>query len=155
MPHTKETGFPLMADLRRTVNAQIAALIDGTFGCLDAAAETINARTNGHTTKGTLSKRLAGQYGWPVEDVIALEDAAGRHPITRMMARRLNADERKASGHLFQHAGAISKEAGEAVAAILAAQQSDSADDCAQAVTEIDEAIEALRRARAKVEAST
>lgn len=137
-----------MADLRRLVNSQMAALIDG-YGCLDAAAEAINARTGQNVVKGTLSKRLSGQWGWPVDDVIALEDATGRHPITRMMARRLNPDERTASGSILIHAGAISKEAGEAVSAILAAQQSDADQDKAQAITEIDEAIAALRRARA------
>lgn len=142
-----------MADLRRLVNSQLSALIDGQFGCLDAAAETINARTGQHVSKGTLSKRLSGQHGWPVDDVIALEDAAGRHPITRMMARRLQGDGSTARGSIIMHAGAISKEAGEAVSAILAAQQSDADQDRATAITEIDEAIAALRRARTALEA--
>lgn len=142
-----------MADLRRLVNAQVAALIDGSFGCLDAAAETINARTGQSVSKGTLSKRLSGQFGWTVDDVIALEDAAGRHPVTRLMARRLRPDEQTARGSILMHAGAISKEAGEAVSAILAAQQSDAESDRAQAITEIDEAISALRDARRRLEA--
>jgi hypothetical protein len=83
--------------VRRTVNAAMQALIDGTFGCLDAAAETINARLGGTVSKGTLSKRLSGQLGWPVEEVMALEDAAGRHPVTRMLARRLDTRERTAA----------------------------------------------------------
>jgi len=140
-----------MADLRRLVSAQVAALIDGHFGCLDAAAEAINARLGGHVGKGTLSKRLAGQQGWPVDEVQALEDAAGRYPVTRMLARRLNPDEGTARGSILAHAGAISRETGEAVSAILAAQQSDAAADGAQAVVEIDEAIEVLRRARRRL----
>ncbi len=141
-----------MADLRRLINSQMSALIDGQYGCLDAAAETINARTGQSVRKGTLSKRLSGLHGWPVDDVIALEDASGRHPITRLMARRLNPDAGTARGSMLLHAGAISKEAGEAVNAILAAQQSQADRDTAQAVTEIDEAIEALRRARSALE---
>jgi hypothetical protein len=141
-----------MAQLRDLVNAQMAALIDGTFGCLDAAAETINARTGGSLTKGTISKRLSGQIGWPVDEVAALEDAAGRHPVTRALSRRLNPDERTASGSILAQAGAISKETGEAVSAILAAQQSASAKDWAAAIAEIDEAIEALRSARSYAE---
>ncbi len=141
-----------MADLRRLLNSQMSALIDGQYGCLDAAAETINARTGQSVSKGTLSKRLSGLHGWPVDDVIALEDASGRHPVTRLMARRLNPDAATARGSMLLHAGAISKEAGEAVNAILAAQQSQADRDTAQAITEIDEAIEALRRARSALE---
>ncbi len=141
-----------MADLRKVVNTQMAAMIDGQFGCLDAAAETINARTNLSVCKGTLSKRLSGQLAWPVDEIAALEDACGKHPVTRLLARRLNPDEGTASGSMIMHAGAISKEAGEAVSAILAAQQSDSDQDQAQALVEIDEAIDALRRARRRLE---
>lgn len=144
-----------MADLRKVVNGQVSAMIDGQFGCLDAAAETINARTNQSVNKGTLSKRLSGQYGWPIDDLVALEDACGHHPITRMLARRLNPDERTARGSMIMHAGAISKEAGEAVSAILAAQQSNCDKDDAQALVEIEEAIEALERARNRIEAGT
>ena len=141
-----------MAEMRRMVAAQVAALIDGTFGCLDAAAEAINARLGGAVAKGTLSKRLAGLQGWPVDEVCALEDAAGRFPVTRMMARRLDPQGNSAAAHLVVHAGEVARETGEAVAAILAAQQSDSAQDAASAVVEIDEAIDALTRARVKLE---
>lgn len=142
-----------MADMRALVNAQMAAMIDGCFGCLDAAAETINARTGLSVNKGTLSKRLSGQYGWPIDEVAALEDAAGRHPVTRVIARRLNPDERTARGSILAQAGAISKETGEAVNAILAAQQSASSKDWAAAAAEIDEAVQALRAARSFAEA--
>ncbi|MBY6160015.1 hypothetical protein KUV73_03985 [Mameliella alba] len=142
-----------MADARRMVAAQMSALIDGTFGCLDAAAEALHARLGRPVGKGTLSKRLAGQQGWPVDEVCALEDAAGRYPVTRMMARRLDAKGDTAAAHLVVLAGDISRETGEAVAAILTAQQSDCAGDDASAIAEIDEAIEVLRQARAKLEA--
>lgn len=138
-----------MADLRRVVNAHVSAMIDGYFGCLDAACETINARLGTSVNKGTLSKRLQGQYDWPVSDIIALEDASGRYPITRMMARRLVPDERTARGSLLMHASACAKETGEALSAILAAQQSGGGGDDAQAIREIDEAIAELRAARA------
>ena len=54
----------------------MSALIDGTFGCLDAAAETINARLGSSVSKGTLSKILSGQHQWPAVYIWALEDAA-------------------------------------------------------------------------------
>jgi len=142
-----------MADPRRMVAAQMAALIEGTYGCLDAAAEALHARLGRPVGKGTLSKRLAGQQGWPVDEVCALEDAAGRYPVTRMMARRLDPRRAGASAHLVTLAGDISRETGEAVSAILLAQQSEGAGDAERALAEIDEAIEARRAARDKLEA--
>jgi len=136
---------------RATLNALVRSLIDGTFRCLDAAAETINARYGRGASKGTLSKKLSGQLDWSVAEVVALEDACGRFPVTRWMARRLDRWGCLPAPMLAQ-AGAISREAGEAVAAILAAEQSAGADDRAQAVAEIDEAIEALRAARNQLE---
>ncbi|MFY0681855.1 MAG: hypothetical protein JXR13_14875 [Thalassovita sp.] len=130
----------------------MAALIDGSFGCLDAAAETINARCDRSVSKGTLSKKLGLSIGWNIDEVLALEDAAGRYPVTKMMARRLRPDEKTARGSVLLHVGRISKESGEAVNAILSAQQSDVEDDYTQAIVEIDEAIEALRQARVRLE---
>ncbi|MEQ9241261.1 hypothetical protein [Roseovarius indicus] len=148
--NSKEMGFR-MPELRRLINAQVSALIDGSFGCLDAAASAIDARLNSSVSKGTLSKRLQLQYGWPVDEIIALEDAAGRHPITRMMARRMSPDSETASGSILMHASCVSKETGEAIGAILAAVQSEAGNETAQVIVEIDEAIEALQRARAVV----
>lgn len=143
-----------MTDLRKLVNAQMAALIDGTFGCLDAAAETINARTGGSVSKGTLSKRLSGHLGWPVEDVAALEDAAARYPVSRMMARRMNAEGPTASACLYAASGIASKEVGEAVAAALRAATSADDGDRAEAIREAQEAEDAMRRLREALEAS-
>ncbi len=142
-----------MTDLRKLVNAQMAALIDGTFGCLDAAAETINARTGGSVSKGTLSKRLAGHLGWPVEDVAALEDAAARYPVSRMMARRMNAEGPTASACLYAASGVASKEAGEAISAALSAAQSADG-DLTEAIREAMEAEAAMRRLREALEAA-
>ncbi|MCG7574875.1 hypothetical protein MHM39_14985 [Phaeobacter sp. CNT1-3] len=141
-----------MSEIRARVNASMAALIDGSFGCLDAAAETINARLGRSVGKGTLSKKLGQSIGWNVDEVIALEDAAGRYPVTKMLARRLRPNEYTAQGSVLLHVGQISKETGEAVNAILSAQQSDAGCDYDQAIVEIDEAIEALRQARARLE---
>lgn len=137
-----------MADRRRVINAAMTALIDGSFGCLDAAAETINARTGGSLGKGTLSKRLSGQQGWPVDDVMALEDAAGRYPVTHLMARRLNTASGSAAASVYQSSGRASKEAGEAISAALRAAQSVDGADRACAIQEVSEAIEALTELR-------
>lgn len=141
-----------MTHTRRRINAAMQALIDGAYGCLDAAAETINARLGASASKGTLSKRLAGQLGWTVEDVIALEDAAGRYPVTRMMARRLDARGSTAAASLYAASGLASKEAGEAVSAALQAAQSADAGDLAAAIQEATEGERALRRLREALE---
>lgn len=141
-----------MPDVSRLVNAQMSALIDGAFGCLDAAAETINARLGCATGKGTLSRRLSGHAGWPVHHVMALEDAAGRFPVSRMMARRIDGGLRNDDPCLIRQSGLVAKEAGEAVTAALdVASGGAGGGDPAQAVAEIDEAIAALRGLRARL----
>ncbi|KQI68715.1 hypothetical protein AN189_07390 [Loktanella sp. 3ANDIMAR09] len=138
---------------RAQINALVSALIDGTFQCYDAAADTIVARLGNGVSKATISRRRSGSLDWPLADILALEDAAGKYPVTRMMARRLKETGAGSSLCITRQAGAISKECGEAVAAILSAQSS-AEDNCrADALSEIDEAIEALRTARATIEA--
>lgn len=142
-----------MVDPRRVTNAAMQALIDGAFGCLDAAAATIAARLGHPVGKGTLSKRLSGQLGWPVDEVVALEDAAGRYPVTQMMARRLRAAGPGAAACIYAASGCVSKEVGEAVSAALSAAQSADVGDTARALAEIDEGIAALREMRRAVDA--
>jgi hypothetical protein len=151
----KETSLP---DLHRQLRAAMAALIDGTYGCYDAAAATMAARWGGPVAPSTLSRKMTGSLDWTVADVVALEDAAGRYPVTTILARRLAADAGAAAPlSLVCQAGLISREAGEAVAAIIQADQSAGADAGAdagaEALVQVDEALEALRQARAKLEA--
>jgi hypothetical protein len=149
--NTKETTFQMST--RARVNASMQALIDGFYGCLDSAAEQINARAGASVSKGTISKRLAGQYGWPVEDVIALEDGAGRYPVTKMMMRRLDASKETAAASLYEASGVASKEAGEAISAALSAAQSADAGEIAAAIQEAAEGEAAMRRLREALEA--
>jgi len=119
------------------------------FGCYEAAAATISARLGTATGKGTVSKKMAGQRDFSVPEIVALEDAMGDHPVSRMLARRLGgAEQRMAGVDLVEQGGLIAKEAGEAVNAILAAGQSAGRGREAAAVVEIDEAIAALEAAR-------
>jgi len=141
-----------MADPRLSLSASLSALIEGFFGCYDAAAETINARWGRGASKGTISKKVTGQLDWTVADVIALEDASGRFPVTRMLARRLESGS-KPESCLLQHAGSIAREAGEAVGALLAASQSADAGDRAQAIKELHDVETAVRLARERLEA--
>lgn len=132
--------------------AQMRALLAG-HGCLDAAAEAINARWGEHVVKGTLSRRASGEQPWPLHHVIALEDALGRYPITGLMHRRVTGE--LACPDVVSAAQSVAKEAGEAVAALTGAALSATACERAKAAVEIDEAIEALRTARAALEAAS
>lgn len=144
-----------MSDARRTTRAAMAALIQS-IGCLDAVAATIAARWGEGCSKGTISRKLAGSLDFTLADLIALEDATGRYPVTHILARRLQAGAGAppvgATGDLRRDAAEISREVGEAVAAILSAQMSASGRDEAQAIVEIDEALVVLRRARARLD---
>lgn len=145
-----------MPDLRKISRANMKSIVDW-FGCFDAVAETINARWDriggsGGASKGTISKKASGILDWTLVDVIALEDARGDYPITRMMVRRLKDRVAVVDCCLLQQSGVIAKESGEAISAILAAEQSSCADEKAQAITEIDEAMQALRAARSRLE---
>lgn len=140
-----------MADLLQISRVTMKSMIDW-FGCLDAVAETINGRWGAGASKGTISKKVSGQLDWTLADIIAIEDAVGRFPVTRMMARRLEDRVAVADNCLMMQTGIIAKESGEAVSAILAAEQSLCADDRAQAVVEIDEAIAALKCARNRLD---
>jgi len=140
-----------MPDLRKISRANMKSIVDW-FGCFDAVAETINARWGGGASKGTISKKASGALDWTVADVIALEDASGRFPVTRMMQRRLEGRCVMTENSLVAQSGIIAKESGEAIAAILSAEQSSSADEQAQAIKEIDEAMLALQQARTRLE---
>lgn len=121
------------------------------LGCYDAAAETINARWGGGANKSMISKKAKGNLDWTIADVIALEDASGRYPVTKMMARRLEDRNEEPGGDLLSDGSSIAKESGEAISWVIAAEQSNSADDLAQAIKEIDEAVESLDRARSRI----
>lgn len=139
-----------MPDLRLVIRATMRSLVES-YGCYDAAAETINARWGGGASKGTICKKMAGRLDWTAPDIIALEDGMQRHPVTRLMARRLEARP-VPEGSLLEDGSIIARESGEAISAILSAEQSSCADDHAAAINEIAEAIEALKDAQARLE---
>ncbi len=139
-----------MADPRQIVRVTMKALIDR-LGCLDAAAETINARWGAGSSKGTLSKKLSGHLAFNVDDVIALEDAIGDYPVTKLLAKRLRNRTNDMAECLITQTGIIAKESGDVVHAVLRAEQSACANDAAQAIIEIREAIAALQAAEARL----
>jgi hypothetical protein len=71
--------------------------------------------------------------------------------MTRLLALRLREADGGVADCLIQQSGLIAKEAGEAVAAVIQAGNSASAQDKAQAIVEIDQAIDALKAARARL----
>lgn len=141
-----------MVNPRLTITAHMSALIERVFGCYDAAAETLNARWGRGASKSTISRKIAGSMEWTILDLIAFEDAAGSYPITRMLARRIDGGV-KPSTDGYADAGCISKEAGEAVQALLSATQSACAGERADAVKELNDVKEAVEAAIARLEA--
>jgi hypothetical protein len=125
----------------RQVNAAMSALIDGTFGCLDAAAETINARLGSSVSKGTLSKILSGQHQWPAVYIWALEDAAGRYPVSRLRGCGAPSEAARAGLRVLDAASAASREA---ISSAVNAAQSGDASGQARAQQEAREAAEAM-----------
>lgn len=138
-----------MADPRQSAHAAMRALVQR-LGSFDAVAETVAARWGHGVSKGTISRKMGGDLDWTVADVVAIKDALGEFPVSRMLARRMGAEVTPAAD-LSRQGGVIAKEAGEAVCAILAASASARAADEAVAVAEIDEAIAALRAARSRL----
>lgn len=135
---------PPMSDPRPIIQASMRALV-ARLGCFDAAAETINAALGGGCSKGTISKRMAGQLDWPLAEIMALEDALCSYPVSRLVAQRLARAEAASAASLVGLVSAMAKEGGEAVAAGVIAAQAAGPKEVAQAVTEIREAIVAMQ----------
>lgn len=140
-----------MPDILKITRAGMRALVES-YGCYDAVAALITARFGLPASKGTISKKMAGHNEFTLPEIIALEDAAGEYPVTHALMRRLNDAPVRVDGCLVTHGANIAKETGEAVSAILAAQTSARAEERADAIQEIDEAMHALRTARAHLE---
>ncbi|AFA44893.1 hypothetical protein [Rhodobacter capsulatus] len=136
-----------MSDLLRRIHETARALVQG-HGCLDSVSALIEARFGRGPGKGTLSKRMSGELDWTLPDIIALEDAAGRYPVTDLLCRRrAGAVAGAVRVDLIAQAGAISKEHGEAMDAMMRAIGSQDAGDRARAAVEMREAIEAMTKA--------
>lgn len=134
-----------MSDPRQVIRLQMAALVDK-LGGFEAAVEVLRARWGHPVSKGTLSKKRSGDLDWTLADAIALQEAAGDFPVTDYMMRQKQARGGKAvSGDLLALSGVISKETGEAVAAVLGVLGAEDPDDRAATIKELYEAIDAMR----------
>ena len=138
-----------MNNQRTIVDAHMRNLV-GCFRCHEEIVEYLKKALGQRYLKGTLSQKLSGYWNWNIAEIIALENAANRYPVSEYLAQRLPAstDKSEIAECLIDQSGTISVEVGEAVQAILKAQKSESSDDGAKAIAEIQEAIEALEKAQ-------
>lgn len=91
-------------------------------GGFDAAVAVIEARWGRGMSKGTLTKKLAGQLDWSVLDILALQQATGVESVTDWM---VSLGPRAAVARtLASTAPDFAREAGEAQAALMAAMAS-------------------------------
>lgn len=69
-----------MSTQRHTLNAIMRSLVDQ-LGGVDASSAIISERWSRPVSKGTISRRLSGEWDWTVCDIIALQEAAQRRPV--------------------------------------------------------------------------
>ena len=143
------TDIPLMQ-----VNAAMRTLVS-MCGGVDAAAQQIAERSGTGPQKGTVSKKMNGQYDWTVADVLALEDGMGRYPVSKILAARLPSEDSATAMDLMNGLAAAAKESGEAQAALLKAIASGKPDDMAKAAVEWREAVAAFQQMMPAFDADT
>lgn len=100
---------------RQVINAYMSSLIDK-LGGFDAACAVIEARWGEPVSKGTLSKKRAMQLAWSIEDMIALEAAAGSYALRRWLARDL--PEVESAVCLTAGAAEVAREFSEGIGAV-------------------------------------
>lgn len=111
-------------------------------GGVEPAAALIGARLGTDVSKGTISRRNSGQLSWPLEEIMALEDALGDQAVRRWLFRTVVPAQQEtclmsATTDLVRESG----EAGSAVLAHLTGQGSKAA-----ALKEVLESIEANQK---------
>ncbi|MAC81469.1 MAG: hypothetical protein CML66_25800 [Rhodobacteraceae bacterium] len=116
----------------QTIHMHMRGLVSGTSK-LASAASYISERWGCGTDASTISRKMEEQRNWTIKDVLALEDATGRFPVTLAMYARIQDLQPAKPLDVIDAAGAMSKEAGEAVAAALALSKRGST---AQAIAE-------------------
>lgn len=101
---------------RKIILAFMQGLVEKAGG-VDPAAAIIGARHGAEVSKGTISKRLAGQLDWPLVEIMALEDAVGDHCVRRWLSRSL--PEVAEGQSLIEGVAEVARENGEAVSAVM------------------------------------
>ena len=136
-----------MSSLRAMVGAFMGSLVERAGG-VDAAAAIISARLGHEVSKGSISKRLHGQLGWPFEEIIALEDALGDHSASLWRARGL--PEIAEGRSLLEDLADVARETGEALGAVAAV--AGGTGSRAVAAKEVNDALIATKRLAAQLE---
>lgn len=134
-------------DDRAMIRAFLAGLV-ARAGGVDAAAALIGARLGAEVSKGSISKRLAGQLDWPLVEIMALEDAVGDPCVRRWLARGLPAIS--AGQTILQAAADAVRENGEAISAVM--DYAAGAGDRDLARKEVSDALVAATRLAALME---
>lgn len=130
------------------IRALMAGLIRQAGG-VEASAALIGQKLGREISKGSISKRQAGQLDWPLVEILALEDVLCTHSVRRWLFRSL---PEIAEGQDLMHGlAAVTKESGEAMTAVLRMIAGEG--DRAKARAEVQEALEALRALAAGLEA--
>lgn len=122
------------------IHALMVGLVDHARGP-ENAARMIGARLGDPadsivkaTRKGTISRRYAGSLSWPLDEIMALEDATGDHRVREWLAA--SRPGAATNANLLQLAADVSRESGEAVGAVLSllSRQGTRADALKEAV---------------------
>ncbi|MCJ8139496.1 hypothetical protein [Falsirhodobacter halotolerans] len=129
-----------MPDERMILSAFMSKLI-AKVGGYEAACAVLEARWGHPVSKGTLTKKKAGQLDWSVTDVIALQEAAGERPVFAWLSS-LDDDPEVLACHIVGAAD-LSKEYGEAMNAVLTAH---TAAERARAIKELHDVRETADR---------
>lgn len=138
--NTKKNEFPMCDALFASMFRRLVKKAGG----VDAAASAISALVGHEVSKGTISKVQNGLAEVPMLYVHALEDATGDYRFTKMRLKEIEERIGSTSGKsLALHAGAVSKEAGEAVNALITASET----GCPKAVDEARLELEEMRDA--------
>lgn len=125
-----------MSTERKTLNAFMCSLVDECGGVVGAAS-CISARWNGSVSPGTISRKKSGDLDWTVCDVIALQEAVGRHSVFDWFETLR--EDRVVKADAMAAAARSSVEQGEAMAALLSAK---TPSDRARAIKEWRDVVE-------------
>jgi hypothetical protein len=99
------------------IRAFMVRLVDQAGG-VEPAAALISAATGKDVSKGSISKRMAGQLEWPLSEILALERALGNPCVSRWVAGGV--PEIAEARNIMTVVAEAAREHGEAISAAMA-----------------------------------
>jgi hypothetical protein len=128
----------------RLIHAQMRAMVVN-ISCYEEASIILDQAI------GTISKKVNGSAAWTIEDMIRLEEYAKKSPVTKILSRKKEASH-ECQGTLINQLAFTAREIGNAISMSQLATRKDwNPETSANAVVEIDAAIDALRGLRCKM----